>query len=171
MTELDSHLRKAERLEAITQQVGFALWQLQELESVTVQYYVLVALATQGMGLEAGQKLDGSVKGKTFGTTIHSLRKAGKMPEVLESRFLNLLKERNWLVHSSRSTSRDAVQLDAPCNALLDRLKQIADETMLLLKEVGKLAEQFVVPHGILTQDIDRLTNEVLASWHGEIAV
>ncbi len=66
---------------------------------------------------------------------------------------------------------RNLLKTSLAGNALLDRLKQIADETMLLLKEVGKLAEQFVVPHGILTQDIDRLTNEVLASWHGEIAV
>lgn len=166
MTDFASQLRKAERLQAITQQVGFALWQLQELEGATARFYVLVALATRGMGLEAGQKLDESAQSKTFGTTIHALRKAGKMPEALEAPFLALLKERNWLVHSSRSTSRTAVLSDAKCEALLQRLEQISEEARLLIKKVGASAEQFVASHGVSVQEIDRLTHQVLESWH-----
>jgi len=166
MTDIHAQLRKADRLATITQRVGFALWQLQELESATAQYYVLAALATKGMGFEAGSRLDETAQGKTFGTTIHALRKAGKMPEALESRFLKLLGERNWLVHSSRSTSRTAVHSDADCESLLCRLEKIAEEARLLLKEVGSAAERFAISNGVLQQEIDRLTQEVLASWH-----
>lgn len=168
MTDLQAQLRKADRLDAITKHVGFALWQLQALEDATAQHYVLVALATRGMGIEAGQQLDESVKNNTFGRTIHALCKAGKMPEAIEQRFLGLLKERNWLVHSSRSTNRTAVHDDQACQSLLNRLEGLAEETRLLLHEIGNASEKFVYQHGISKQEVERLTQEVLNSWHAE---
>ena len=53
MHDLAGQLAMADRLAAITQQVGFALWQLQALEGATAQYYVLIAQAVRGMGVEA----------------------------------------------------------------------------------------------------------------------
>ena len=159
-------MRKAERLNAITQNLGFSLWQLQALEDATAQYFVLVVLATRGMGVDAGIKLDESVKGNTFGKTIHALRNAGKLPEALESRFMSLLKERNWLVHSSRSTNRTAIFDDESCHSLVERLEQIAEEARLLLHEIGTASSKFVFQNGVSKEEIDRLTQEVLHSWH-----
>lgn len=166
MTNLQTQSENAGRLDAITKHIGFTLWQLQALEDATAQHYVLVALATRGMGIEAGKKLDESVKGNTFGKTIHALRKAGKMPEATEQRFLDLLKERNWLVHSSRATNRQAVYDDKACQSLLDRLEALAEESRLLLHEVGSASEKFVMGHGVSKQEVERLTHEVLNSWH-----
>lgn len=162
----DAQLQKAERLDAITRQVGFALWQLQALEDATAQYYVLVALSTRGMGVESGKTVDESVKGNTFGKTIHLLRKAGKMPEAIELRFQVLLKERNWLVHSSRATNRTAVHDDQACDSLLERLKRLVEEVRLLLREIGRESEEFVHRSGVSKQEVDRLTQEILNSWH-----
>lgn len=164
--DLQIQLQKAERLDAITKQLGFALWQIQALEDATAQYYVLVALSTRGMGIEAGKRLDESVKGNTFGKTIHSMRNAGKMPEALESRFLSLLKERNWLVHSSRATNRTAVHDDQVCNALLGRLGALAEEARLLLREVASASEKYVALHDVKKREVDRLTRETLNAWH-----
>ena len=166
MSDLETQLRKADRLDAITKHLGFALWQLQALEDATAQHYVLVALATRAMGIEAGKKLDDSVKGNTFGKTIHALRNAGKMPAATEMRFLALLKERNWLVHSSRATSRTAVLDDQACKLLLVRLEQLAEEARLLLREVGNASEEFVLQNGVPKDEVDRLTQEILNSWH-----
>ena len=47
-TMLTIQIQKAERLAAITQKVGFTLWQLQELEGATAVYFVLVAQARRG---------------------------------------------------------------------------------------------------------------------------
>jgi hypothetical protein len=168
MNDFDMQLRKAARLDAITKQLGFALWQLQSLEDATAQYYVLVALATRGMGIEAGKKLDDSVKGNTFGRTIHALRSARKMPAEIEQRFLVLLKERNWLVHSSRATNRSAVLDDEACQSLLIRLDALAEETRLLLREVGSASEKFVLNNGVSKVEVDRLTQEILTSWHAD---
>lgn len=166
MTDLETQLRKADRLDAITKHLGFALWQLQALEDTTAQHYVLVALATRGMGIEAGKKLDDSVKGNTFGKTIHALRGAGKMPVAIEQRFIALLKERNWLVHRSRATNRTAVHDKKACESLLVRLEGLAEEARLLLREIGNASEKFVFQNGVPKEEINRLTQEILKSWH-----
>jgi hypothetical protein len=41
METLNQQLQKADRLAAITQRIGFALWQIQGLEGVAAQYFVL----------------------------------------------------------------------------------------------------------------------------------
>lgn len=169
MHDIETQLRKADRLDSITKQLGFALWQLQALEDATAQHYVLVALATRGMGIEAGKKLDNSVKGNTFGRTIHALRGSGKMPATIEQRFLILLKERNWLVHSSLATSRNAVLQDDACQALLIRLEAVAEEARLLLREIGSASEKFVLNNGVPKAEIDRLTQEILSTWHSDV--
>ncbi|MBK1615811.1 hypothetical protein CKO44_20345 [Rubrivivax gelatinosus] len=166
MNELSQQLAKAERLHTITQQVGFALWQLQELEGAAAQYYVLVALATRGMGIEAGNALVEDAQSRTFGSTISKLVKAKHLPGEAESRFQALLKERNWLVHSSRSTSRDAIHNDAACSKLGKRLEAIAEEARLLLKVVAKAAEEHVKRHGVATEKINELAEKTLKAWH-----
>jgi uncharacterized protein YutE (UPF0331/DUF86 family) len=170
MNDLTHQLRKADRLRAITQRVGFALWQLQELEGTSAQYFVLVAQAKQGMGLEAGNALVDDAQSKTFGKTITKLVRAKHLPEQVESRFQALVAERNWLVHNSRATSRNAMHDDEACGKLTARLDQIAEEAHLLLKEVGKCAEAFVKKYGVSTAKIDELAAETLNAWHKENA-
>ena len=65
MKDLAHQLEKADRLAAITQRIGFALWQIQELEGVSAQYFVLVVQAKKGMGLAAGNALEEKAKKKT----------------------------------------------------------------------------------------------------------
>ena len=53
-------MQEAERLKIITQRIGFALWQIQELEGVSAQYFVIVTQAKKGMGEAAGGRRPGS---------------------------------------------------------------------------------------------------------------
>lgn len=99
MDELQLKLERANRLAEISQRVGFAVWQLQELESASAQCFVLLAQATKGMGLEAGNNLLEKASKKTFGNTVRRMTKANLLSATLGTRFLNLLAERNWLVH------------------------------------------------------------------------
>lgn len=73
-------LEDANRLGLISQRVGFALWQLQELESIAATYLVLVARAKQGMGLALGEELLIDALSKPFGKTVKDLKKAEKLP-------------------------------------------------------------------------------------------
>ena len=154
------------RLSRVTQGVGFALWQLQELEGASAQYFVLLAQAEKGMGIVAGTALIEKAQSKTFGSTIHQIAKAGLLSPGLETRFTNLLVERNWLVHNSRSTSRSAIYNDTSLEAVLDRVTAIADESLALLKEIGMLVERFVKQHGVTGKYIDEKANELLEQWH-----
>ena len=159
-------MEMGERLSAITQQVGFALWQLQELEGVCATYYVLVEEAELGMGLEAGNNLDEKAKKKTFGQTINKLKTAGLLSPEIEISLKKLLSERNWLVHSSRDSSRRAISSNSHMNTLLERLNLISEEALSLLRHMGKLNESFVKKHGVTEAYIKKKSKEILDQWH-----
>lgn len=168
MELLSSRLERADRLAEITSRVGYALWQLQVLEGVLAQYFVLVAQATRGMGEEAGNALFEKASSGTFGSTIARLRKAGKLSDELAARLQMSLVDRNWLVHKSRATSGHAINNDGAFHELLERLDRIADEALSLLHEIGGQAEHFVISSGVSKATIDRLTDELLEKWIGE---
>lgn len=157
----------SERLSVITQRIGFALWQLQELEGVSAQYFVLLEKARKGMGLAEGNKLVEKAQSKTFGSTVHQMAKAGLLSSELELRFTNLLSERNWLVHESRANSRRAVHNDSSMQQLLIRVNTMAEESNALLRELGTLAEAYVKKHGVSDEYIEEQTNQLLEQWHG----
>lgn len=159
-------LEKAERLAIITQKVGFALWQIQELEGVSAQYFVLVVQAKKGMGMEAGNALEEKAKKKTFGATIHQMTKTGLLNSKLEIRFTNLLLERNWLVHKSRSDSRSAIHSNQEMQKLLARLNKMADESLSILREIGTLVKSHVKKHGVPEEYIKGQAKKLLEQWH-----
>ncbi len=166
MDPVAAYFEKAERLSEITQRIGFALWQLQELEGVAATYFVLLAQATRGMGQEAGEILVVKAQGKTFGATIRQLEAAGLLTTELEQRFRKILTKRNWLVHSSRSDSRAAVHSNSEFAALLFRLDSIAEEALVLLREVGALTERHVMSLGVSRSEIDDAATALLKKWH-----
>lgn len=170
MSTLKDDIAKADRLNAIAERIGFALWQLQVLEGAAAQYYVLIAKASQGMGLEAGQELLDEALSKTFGKTVTRLLKSGQVPGEPMARFRALLDERNWLVHNSRFTSRSAVHDEALRVQLILRIDAIADEALSLLKEVSKLAETFVLSKGFRPQDIELAALRTQEPLRGENA-
>jgi hypothetical protein len=159
-------MQMADRLHLVTQQIGFALWQLQELEGVSAQYFVLLAKATKGMGEAAGNALLDKAQKNTFGTTIRHITEHGLLSKYLELRFRHLLSERNWLVHRSRADSRDAIHNDASMQKLLLRIDSMATETLALLKEIGSLSSNFVKKHGVTEEYINKKADELLKQWH-----
>lgn len=166
MRTTEQWLEDADRLAVITQRVGFALWQIQELEGVAAQFFVLVAQAERGMGADAGNLLLAEAQRNTFGATVHQITEAGLIDADLEQRLCALLSERNWLVHKSRSDSRHAVRGDAAARQLVDRIDAIADESNAILKRIGELAEQHVFKHGVSRVRIDKVTARLLNEWH-----
>ena len=160
-----ARFQNAERLAEITQQIGFALWQLQELEQVSATYFVLLAKATRGMDLKVGEALVAKTPGETFGQTISKLRAANLVSDELETRFLALLHERNWLVHASRSDSHGAVYADATFESLKLRLDKLAEAALALLLEIGVLAERHVIAHKVSQLEIDAGAATLLKSW------
>lgn len=166
MNDLTHQLDKADRLANIAQKVGFTLWQLQELEGVSAQYFVLLGQALHGMGLEKGMALVERAQRKTFGATINRLRKKELISDDIAKRFDELLSERNWLVHHSKADNRDAVHSDQAMQRLTVRLDNVAESALSLLKEVGSLTEGHVKKYGVSDASIDKMTSEILDQWH-----
>ncbi len=152
---LAENIGKANRLNAIAERIGFAIWQLQELERSSAQYYVLIVKASPGMGIEKGKVLLDDALSKTFGKTVSRLQKSGRVPDELMIRLQKLLDERNWLVHNSRATSRSAVHDQTVCHQLIQRINGIADEALALLGEVVKQVEAFILTQGFSAKDIE----------------
>lgn len=165
MAALIQKVQKADRLAKIAKRVGFTLWQLQILEGSTALYFVLVTQARKGMGDTDGSALVRTAQSKTFGQTVGELRKAGLLKPEMQQRFDSLLKERNWLVHNSRASNPSAVHSDLSMQKLLVRLNSLAEESDVLLKELGALAEMHVKQHGVSKQEIAERTNRLLAEW------
>lgn len=165
MDQLYQREMNAARLAEITQRIGFAIWQLQELESVSAQYFVLKAQAEIGMGQQAWDELETKAQKKTFGHTIHRMKEAGLLTPEDERRYRNLLAERNWLVHGSKADSRGAVYGDAAMIELMNRLDRIAEDALQLLREVGESLESHVKKHGVSAEYIEKTSKELLKKW------
>ncbi|HVS26090.1 MAG TPA: hypothetical protein VHE58_02130 [Burkholderiales bacterium] len=158
-------LEKADRLAAITQRVGFAVWQLQELEWAAVNYLVMRVHAKRGMGVAAGEALLGAVGKRTFGSVLKELSGAGVLDPTLAAGLTNTLQERNWLVHQSRRDSRGALKSDKDSADLIARLDKIADNALVLLRQVGQLIERYAADSGVPPEFVDRESERLLKQW------
>lgn len=161
----------AARLETLACRLGFALLQVQALESGAAQYLVLCSKAARGDGSETATRLLDKARKETFGTTIGEMKKAGLLSEALEVRFKVLLKERNWLVHKSRSDNSAALGSDDAALAMMNRVNGIADESVLLIKEIAALSTTFVLAAGITQEAVDRATEELMHGWEANDAI
>jgi hypothetical protein len=170
MTYTAEYLKAAERLDAITQRVGFALWQLQELEGVAAQCFVLLAQATPGMGEAAAAPLLDAARSRTFGQTCRALANAELLTAELHSGLQGLLRERNWLVHESRITSRAAVHNDAAMQGLLRRVDAIPNAVDHLMPQLVALARVHVSRHGVSQEFVDCHTKLLLDRWYSDDA-
>lgn len=166
MEEFDIQMEKVNRLNEITQRIGFALWQMQELEGVSAQYFVLASQAEKGMGEVAGNTLVEEARKKTFGRTIHRISNQGLLSTELKDRFFNLLSERNWLVHRSRADSRDAIHSNKAMQKIVARIDAMEKESLSLLREIGSLSMAYVKKHGVTEQYTNKKAQELLKQWH-----
>jgi len=166
MSKPQTDIERADRLYIATQRIGFALWQLQELEGVCATYFVLVAKAKPGIGLKAGARLAMKAKKRTLGATLRKLRKRDLVDWELGTRLEAILEERNWLVHRSAADSRGALHSVEGATELVARVDSISKESLALLNEVCQRVEQCVKRRGVAEEYISRTALELLARWH-----
>ena len=158
--------QKAERLFRITQRIGFALWHLQELEGVAAHYVVLVTQAKKGMGFESGIALLEPVQFLPFGGILTKITNASLLDAGLETRFKKVLRERNWLVHRSRGTSRNALSNDSGTDKVVERVDALAAEARSLLRVLGSKIEGYARDQGVSMKDVDERASVLLEQWH-----
>jgi hypothetical protein len=156
---------KSELLAGLTRCIGFAVWQLQELEWTMAAFIVLLLKAHRGIGQEIGERLLAAAGKRTFGSLIREAKGARLLEDKLATRLEKILDDRNWLVHRSRREHRGVLSSRSRYAALIARIEAISDEALLLLKMIAELTDQYAGKSGVSQEVIARETQRLLKEW------
>lgn len=163
---LDDQARKSARLMAVCDRVGFAVWQLQELEAVCAKFLMLRTQLKEGVTEATYDSLVAKALRNTFGVTLRQASDANAFPDTLQERFNTLLGERNWLIHKSRLENRAAYHSDSAAQQLIARVDNISAEVRAIMQEVDRLIDHDAIESGISLDELAERTNQTLAGWH-----
>lgn len=162
----EDQLMKSARLAAFCDRIGFAVWQLQDLEAVCAKYLMLRTRLKNGIAEDEYDDLVTKALSKTFGATLRAATNAEVFPVPLQDRFTAILSERNWLIHRSRFDNRAAYYSDSAALKLIQRVDQISVCVRELMVEIDKLIDRDAVEGGIDLTDLGHQTDEILSKWH-----
>lgn len=158
-------LETAGRLAALMQAVGFALWQLQELENTAASFIAVRLRNTRGVGLERGGEIAAEVEGRTLGGMVKELVAGGVISDEIGSRLAIVLEERNWLVHRARRETRGILGNDDIYGGTMQRLEVMADRSLALTRELGAAVEAYVIESGVSPEFIEQEGERIARSW------
>lgn len=103
---------------------------------------------------------------KPFGATLREAAEANVFSGSLQTRFKEILSERNWLIHKSRLDNRAAFYSDSAAHDLIQRIDKISAGVRELMVEIDKLIDSDAIESGIDLAEIGRRTDEMLSTWH-----
>jgi len=152
-------------LHDILYKVGFALWQIQELESTIAHYLVLVHKLEPGVARAEAEAVFEKTRKRTMGQLLDQLKSKDPVPDQLLKRLDHFVEHRNWLAHRSRSESRKQVYQPAKNQELLARLDWIATEALTLMKLFMEELVAHLESHGFSREQIDKQTAETMKQW------
>jgi hypothetical protein len=107
-----------------------------------------------------------SAQGLPFGATLKKIMNTGFFDASLETRFRKILRERNWLVHKSCGTNRNAPFSDPAMDKVVRRDDAMPEEARSLLQVFGLKVEGYAREQAVSMKDVDERANTLLAQWH-----
>ena len=143
-------------LQDVFYKVGFALWQIQELESTIANYLVMVHKFEPGVAREEAESALEKTRRKTLGQLLGQLKSERPEPSELVERLDQFVEYRNWLAHRSRAETRKLVYQPSRTHELFSRLDWIAAEALALMK---LFAEELIV-HSSHTVSVEKKLTE-----------
>ena len=164
-TDIATPVERSERLGSLMQSVGFALWQLQELETTAATYLVVRVHASRGIGTVQGDSLLKHAEGRTFGALLKELAKSGVIEDRLSIELHEILEQRNWLVHRARRENRGVVSNAEHLGDLIQHLQSLADRSLVLQKSLATDLERYVLDIGVDRAVIDSEADRLARSW------
>lgn len=160
-----NNLERVDRLAALMRAVGFALWQLQELENTAASFIVVRLRDAHGVGIERGSEIAAEVESRPLGPLVKELVAAGATNEKIGAELAALLEERNWLVHRARRETRGVLGSDEIYVGTMNRLEVMADRSLALTKELGATVEAYVIDAGVSPEFIEQESERLASSW------
>ncbi|HEY2852761.1 MAG TPA: hypothetical protein VGJ18_07955 [Gemmatimonadaceae bacterium] len=164
-TTSGERLEQSQRVAHLLQRVGYALWQLAEVEYAAATHVVVRLRAVKGAGLAMAEPIEAAVHRKTFGQIVSELRDSGMLEERLALRLQALLNDRNWLVHRAKRESRGVIHDAAQYESLVSRLDRIADDALALQKDLAGELEGYVLKLGVSREYIDKEAQRLAREW------
>lgn len=155
----------SQRLPLLISSIGFAFWQLQDMENAARGYLVVRWAPKRGLGHDVELAISQKVDKMPFGGVIADLRKRGAISESLANDLEAAKAERNWLVHHSRRETRGILSREPALVALIHRLDAMAQESLRLHKALALELERFAVQSGVSQGSIDRESLRLAKSW------
>jgi uncharacterized protein YutE (UPF0331/DUF86 family) len=147
------------------QDVGFALWQIQELEDALAHYLVIVHKVKPGIAIDVAEGILEKTRKMTLGQLAKDLKSKEEVPKDLIERLDNFVEHRNWLVHRSRAESRKHIYQDHLHHHFFIRVEWIANEALSLGKAFCSEIEGYVQKHGVSKEYIEKTAADIMRSW------
>lgn len=154
-----------EQLHEVTAQVGFAVWQIQILESTVGAYLVFVHKVDATTARREIEAMFEKAGKNTLGQLLRAIRATGSPPKNLVDQLDVFVPKRNWLVHHSRHESHAAMNSAQGRAGLIARIAAIADDALSLMKAYQAGTEAHLETLGITREQIDRDTAKLLREW------
>ena len=158
-------MQRASRLSVMMQNVGFTIWQLQELEDTIATYLVVRSHALQGIGAAAGDVLLSKARGRSLGSLLTEITKTGLLETGLATELRDVVEKRNWVVHRARRECRGILTDDSRLSSILSDLNKLADCSLELQKRLTIDLERFVVESGVDRGVIDAEADRLQREW------
>lgn len=149
-----------DELHEIFAAIGSAVWHLQFLEDVLVTYLTMRLRLTSRASKERGYQILAKERQRTLGSLLTEARKAGLVHGDVAEGFKALLDERNWLIHRSMNDVNDHLYSSAGRDAFLFRVRELADQAIILKKALVDDTIEFCKQNGV---DVCRAEAEAVA--------
>lgn len=149
--------------------IGFAVWQIQNLENGLVTFLTLIDLPTNTSKNEADLLLEKNKKNKTLGKLLNEMNKINFIPNELKDCGKEILNQRNWLIHHSRPENHTDIYHHERLMKLFDRLDKISGDASIFLKQINKHFEEYVISKkNIPKSQLKEYESQIITSWLDE---
>jgi hypothetical protein len=158
----------AQRVEALCQRLGAALWQIQGVEEILAKYYSIVFKLSGAPSLEEIEDAFNKNFVHTCGRLVGLVRQQRGEGDPVAQRLSNFVDERAWVVHKLRRTDYLALREDAGFERALERVKAVEGEAAQLIELFHELLTEHFVGLGTPRELIEREQQKALREIYGE---
>jgi hypothetical protein len=162
----------AEELQDFYRRIGGAVWHLQYLEDILVNFLALKIVheqrcAGQTVGMPEAEALLTDKRRLTLGPLIESCVARKIIPRNLVARFETFKTERHWLVHRSMIENGDDLYLASTRDAVFTRIAAIQEEARSLGRVVFGDLQAWITAHGVSMEWVNRTAEHEIRRLQG----
>jgi hypothetical protein len=162
----------ATELEDFYRRIGGAVWHLQYLEDILINFLVLKIVherrcAGDTINMPEAQALLAEKRRLTLGPLIESCTSKKIISRELARRFEVFKTERHWLVHRSMIEDGDDLYVDATRHTVFRRVASIQEEARSLGHILFQDLQAWITKHGVDMNRVNRQADDAMRALKG----